>query len=63
MPKVVSIHKVRKRKDAGAASMPRYMDGFEPCSQDMTICGDCEGNREKMKCPRLRQWLSEREGE
>lgn len=61
MPKVVSIHKVCKRKEE-RATMPRYRDGFEPCSQNMTICGDCEGNREKMKCPRLREWLSKGEG-
>jgi len=37
-------------------------DGFTPCSQDMTICGDCEGNRAKKQCPRLKEWLSKREG-
>jgi len=37
-------------------------DGFTPCSQDMTICGDCEGNRRKQKCPRLKEWLAKREG-
>ncbi len=35
-------------------------DRFIPCSQDMTICGDCEGNRAKNECPRLREWLARR---
>jgi hypothetical protein len=37
-------------------------DGFTPCSQDMTICGDCESNRAKKKCPRLKEWLAKRHG-
>lgn len=35
-------------------------EGFEPCSQDMTLCGDCEGNRAMNKCPRLKEWLAKR---
>jgi len=45
-------------KDVNAQSS----DGFTPCSQDMTICGDCEGNRAKTQCPRLKEWLSKRDG-
>ncbi len=37
-------------------------EGFTPCSQDMTICGDCEDNRAKKKCPRLKEWLAKRDG-
>ncbi len=37
-------------------------EGFIPCSQDMTICGDCEGNRARKKCPRLKEWLAKKEG-
>jgi hypothetical protein len=36
-------------------------DGFTPCSPDMTICGDCIDNREKKKCPRLKEWLAKKE--
>jgi hypothetical protein len=48
--------KIKKTANAGNT------DGFTPCSQDMTICGDCEGNRAKSKCPRLREWLAKRQG-
>jgi len=34
---------------------------FTPCSQDMTICGDCGGNRAKKRCPRLKEWLAKKE--
>jgi len=37
------------------------VDGFTPCSPDMTICGDCIDNRTKKKCPRLKEWLAKRE--
>ncbi len=37
-------------------------EGFTPCSQDMTICGDCADNRAKKKCPRLKEWLAKRQG-
>jgi hypothetical protein len=26
----------------------------------MTICGDCQDNRVKNKCPRLKEWLAQR---
>ena len=61
MSKVTSIHKVRRAK-AKKDSQPIEVEGFTPCSQDMTICGDCEGNRKVMKCPRLREWLAKRRG-
>jgi hypothetical protein len=56
MAKITSIKKVRsakkkKRDDTQSA------EGFSPCSQDMTICGDCDGNRAKKACPRLKEWL------
>jgi len=60
MPKAASIEKTRPAKSKRAAD-GRDHDGFSPCSQDMTICGDCEGNRAKKKCPRLREWLAKRE--
>jgi len=61
MSNVTSIKKVRsvKTKDA---SHKVSSDGFTPCSPDMTICGDCEDNRMKKKCPRLKEWLAKREG-
>ncbi|MGE5809797.1 MAG: hypothetical protein ACM32I_11790 [Nitrospirota bacterium] len=59
MSKVTSIHKERRAK-AEKGSRPVEVEGFTPCSQDMTICGDCEGNRKVMKCPRLREWLAKR---
>lgn len=58
MPKVTSIQKAREAK---AKKTAVRHDGFVPCSQDMTICGDCEGNRSKKKCPRLKEWLAKRE--
>jgi len=36
---------------------PQQQYGFTPCSPDMTICGDCQDNRSKNKCPRLKEWL------
>lgn len=59
MARVSSLDKARnaKNKKAGTSSI----EGFTPCSQDMTICGDCEGNRAKNKCPRLKEWLAKRE--
>ena len=59
MSKVTSIQKVRNKKKKQSADAPGH-DGFTPCSQDMTICGDCEENRKIMKCPRLREWLAKR---
>lgn len=59
MSKVTSIQKARDAKQKKSSSAPSH-DGFTPCSQDMTICGDCEGNRKVMKCPRLKEWLAKR---
>lgn len=56
MANVVSINKARRAR-AGGDSVRDDPAGFVPCSQDMTICGDCEGNRARKKCPRLREWL------
>jgi len=61
MSKVTSIEKARSakiKKEAAAHSS----GGFVPCSQDMTICGDCDGNRAKKKCPRLKEWVAKRDG-
>jgi hypothetical protein len=58
MTKVTSIDRARSAKVKKAASSNH--DGFTPCSQDMTICGDCDGNRAKNKCPRLKEWLAKR---
>jgi hypothetical protein len=57
MPKVISIQKAREAKKKAANPIH---DGFTPCSQDMTLCGDCEGNRARKKCPRLKEWLAKR---
>lgn len=60
MSKVTSIEKARSAKTKKAANT-YSPEGFTACSQDMTICGDCDGNREKKKCPRLKEWLAKRE--
>ena len=59
MSKVTSIQKARDAKKTLVKS-DRH-ERFIPCSQDMTICGDCDGNRAKNKCPRLKEWLAKRE--
>jgi hypothetical protein len=59
MAKVTSIQKARDRKLQQARGEFRH-DGFQPCSPDMTICGDCPDNRAKNKCPRLKEWLAKR---
>jgi len=61
MPKVTNVEKAQSVKTKKTANIHSY-EGFTPCSQDMTICGDCEGNRVKRKCPRLKEWLAKREG-
>jgi len=61
MDKVTSIDKARSTRIKQTANA-QSSGGFVPCSQDMTICGDCEGNRAKKKCPRLKEWLAKREG-
>ncbi len=44
-----------KGKEKPKASATDSTEGFTPCSRDMTICGDCEDNRAKEKCPRLKE--------
>jgi len=61
MSKVTSVDKARSA-NAKKAANTNSSEGFTVCSQDMTICGDCEGNRAKKKCPRLKEWLVKREG-
>jgi hypothetical protein len=61
MSKIISIEKAQCEKTKKTANT-HNTEGFAPCSQDMTICGDCEGNRAKKKCPRLKEWLAKREG-
>jgi hypothetical protein len=61
MSKVTSVEKAQRAKNKKVAST-YSADVFKPCSQDMTICGDCEGNRTKERCPRLKEWLIKREG-
>ncbi len=59
MSKVTSIIKARetRKKKAGTAL---HREGFQPCSPDMTICGDCQDSRAKNKCPRLKERLAKR---
>jgi hypothetical protein len=61
MSKVTSVDKARNA-DAKKTADTYIFEDFTVCSQDMTICGDCEGNRAKKKCPRLKEWLAKREG-
>jgi hypothetical protein len=61
MSKVTSLEKARSVKLKKAANTQCAADGFAPCSQDMTICGDCTDNRTKNKCPRLKEWLAKKE--
>ena len=60
MPKVTNINKARTAREAKARP-PQQHPGFQPCSPDMTICGDCTDNRSKNKCPRLKEWLAKRQ--
>jgi hypothetical protein len=60
MSKVIPIKKSRSAKSERVALISGH-ESFTPCSQDMTICGDCEGNRAKKKCPRLKEWLAKQE--
>jgi hypothetical protein len=55
--KVASIQKAREKKGQRSAPAAHH-EGFQPCSPDMTICGDCDGNRAKNACPRLKEWLA-----
>ncbi len=61
MSKVTNIQKAREMKKKKSEAASRH-EGFDPCSQDMTICGDCTDNRAKKKCPRLKEWLAKRQG-
>ena len=61
MSKVTMVEKAQSEKTKKTTSTCSA-ESFTPCSQDMTICGDCEGNRAKKKCPRLKEWLAKREG-
>jgi hypothetical protein len=57
MAKVTNISKVRENKLRKNSEVLRH-EGFRVCSPDMTICGDCQDNRSKNKCPRLKEWLA-----
>jgi len=59
MSKVTNISKARE-KNARKTAAASHPEGFQPCSPDMTICGDCQDNRTKNKCPRLNEWLAKR---
>jgi hypothetical protein len=59
MAKVTNIDNARSAKDKKGTNA-HHVDGFTPCSPDMTICGDCTDNRAKKKCPRLKEWLAKR---
>jgi len=61
MSKVTNIHNAREQKKKQTENEANH-PGFTPCSPDMTICGDCEGNRRVKKCPRLKEWLAKRQG-
>jgi hypothetical protein len=59
MAKVTNIDRARnKKKQAKTEAAPQHV-GFVPCSQDMTICGDCADNRENKKCPRMKEWFAQ----
>jgi len=60
MLKAVPVRKARGTKNKKAPVRGGH-EGFNPCSQDMTICGDCERNRAQQKCPRLKEWLAKKE--
>jgi hypothetical protein len=55
------MKKFREAKELKAARKPQQHEGFQPCSPDMTMCGDCADNRAKKKCPRLAEWLARRQ--
>jgi hypothetical protein len=59
MSKVANIDTARAKKRQKAEPAVQH-EGFQPCSPDMTICGDCMDNRAKNKCPRLKEWLAKR---
>ena len=59
MSKATGISKAQEKRKQKVETAVRQ-DGFVPCSPDMTICGDCEDNRDKNKCPRFKEWLARR---
>jgi len=59
MSKVTNINKAGGKKHLKTEPAAKH-DGFQPCSPDMTICGDCQDNRAKNKCPRLKERLAKR---
>ncbi len=59
MARVANIHQARTGTRKNISINDEQL-GFTPCSQDMTICGDCTDNRAKKKCPRLKEWLAKR---
>ena len=59
MSKITIMRKAREKNTQKADAAVRH-GGFQPCSPDMTICGDCQDNRAKNKCPRLKEWLAQR---
>ncbi|MDH4163055.1 MAG: hypothetical protein OEW15_10255 [Nitrospirota bacterium] len=61
MAKVTNIRAKRDQKNKESIPASNH-PGFTPCSPDMTICGDCEGNRRVKKCPRLKEWMAKRQG-
>jgi hypothetical protein len=60
MSKVTDIRKKRDAKKKSGGSV--HHEGFTPCSQDLTICSDCEDNRARNKCPRLKEWIAKKKG-
>jgi hypothetical protein len=56
MSRVTHISKARETRKQKSTTAVKE-DGFAPCGPDMTICGDCEDNRSKNTCPRLKEWL------
>jgi len=59
MSKITTIRKAREKRTKNADTTIRH-DGFQPCSPDMTICGDCKESRSMNKCPRLKERLAKR---
>jgi hypothetical protein len=59
MSKITHIIKAREKRTQKADAASRH-EGFQPCSPDMTICGDCQDNRAKNKCPRFKEWVAKR---
>ncbi len=59
MSRIMNINTARDKKREKALAASQH-EGFQPCSPDMTICGDCADNRAKKRCPRLAEWLAKR---